>query len=224
MPRKRRMPKGRRSAHVVSETIVTFLRDGHQPKGGDYLELLLKTADENLSGLREDWAAVGAAIVAAHIEAAPGTRPHGWWLFSAPRWTGPYQGRVAGINPARLRAMAEPRQRLGGVGTPSHECLNIWPSFEKGLPTSWVDGWSVAYYNGRAVDIHGQRIGTEYSEGSFTGVAPDPWDPPRFESEAAYLRRHGLLTVAEQRRLRPRQFEPEVLLVHDPRAVSEALQ
>ena len=36
----------------------------------------------------------------------------------------------------------------------------------------------------------------------------DPNDPPIFESEASYLDRHGLLTAAERRRLRPADFEP----------------
>ena len=34
-------------------------------------------------------------------------------------------------------------------------------------------------------------------------------DPPTFESEAAYLERHGLLTAAERRRLKAADFEPE---------------
>jgi hypothetical protein len=40
-------------------------------------------------------------------------------------------------------------------------------------------------------------------------VADIDWsDPPMFESEAAYLDRHGLLSAAERRRLRPADFEP----------------
>lgn len=39
-------------------------------------------------------------------------------------------------------------------------------------------------------------------------VCLDPADPPRFESEAAYLRRHGLLLPSEVRRLKPSDFEP----------------
>lgn len=34
---------------------------------------------------------------------------------------------------------------------------------------------------------------------------------PVFESEATYLDRHGLLTAAERRRLKPEDFEPEML-------------
>jgi len=40
-------------------------------------------------------------------------------------------------------------------------------------------------------------------------VEIDPADPPRYESQAAYLRRHGLLLPGEAPRLRPRDFKPE---------------
>ncbi len=47
---------------------------------------------------------------------------------------------------------------------------------------------------------------------------PTCWDevdfdisPPAFEAEAVYLRRHGLLAPGELRRLKPADFEPEVL-------------
>jgi len=39
--------------------------------------------------------------------------------------------------------------------------------------------------------------------------AVDLNDPAAFESEAAYLERHGLLTAAERRRLPADAFEPE---------------
>lgn len=77
-----------------------------------------------------------------------------------------------------------------------------------GLPVSWVSAFDEAYYNGRARDVHGNRIGTEFHEGHFTGRAIDPADPPRFESEATYLDRHGLLTAAERRRLPADAFVP----------------
>jgi hypothetical protein len=75
--------------------------------------------------------------------------------------------------------------------------LSYWPNFTKGVPSDWVTSWQVEYYNGRAKDVHGQPIGTEYRPGDFTGVAIDPDDPPRFETELEYLRRHGLLLPGE---------------------------
>ena len=43
-------------------------------------------------------------------------------------------------------------------------------------------------------------------------LALDRVDPPRFESEAGYLKRHGLLTVGERKRLTAAAFEPESVL------------
>ena len=107
-----------------------------------------------------------------------------------------------------LDALAEPRRRLGGIGTPAYEVLNVLPAFRAGLPTEWVSAWDEAYYNGRRRDVHGEPIGTEYHEGYFAGLAPRADDPPVYESEAAYLERHGLLSAAERRRLTPADFAP----------------
>ena len=105
----------------------------------------------------------------------------------------------------------------GGHGTPWHECLAACknnPDYERGLPTLWVSKFKVAYYNGVAVDIHGNHIestqpdGTPRKPGDFAGVAPDPADPPLFESEPAYLDRLGLLTDDERDKLNPTDFEP----------------
>ena len=129
-----------------------------------------------------------------------GTRPSCWWQFDAPRWQ---DDDCFGHG-----ELPEPRLRLGGQGTPCHEVLNYAPEFERGVPTSWVDGWSIEYYNGRAIDVHGNPIGTEYHDGHFPAERFDPNDPPQFESEAAYLDRHGLLLPSERRRLSREDFEP----------------
>ncbi len=63
--------------------------------------------------------------------------------------------------------------------------------------------------------MDGHRIGEEYEEGHFAGVAIDPGDPPRYESEASYLRRLGLLLPGESKRLRKADFDPEVVLPED---------
>lgn len=150
-------------------------------------------------------------ILSTFIAAHPGCRPWGWWAFSAPRAPlGMFRGWLDGRLP-------EPRLRLGGTGTPSREVLNYVPAFAFGIPIDWVREWAVSYYNGRALDGHGQRIGSEYSEGHFPYFAIDPDDPPRFESEASYLQRHGLLTTSEARRA---DFTPEpiIFLEDDPDA------
>jgi hypothetical protein len=137
----------------------------------------------------------------------PGARPRCWWDYSAPRqpsgsWPGWWlDGKLP-----------EPRLRLGGVGTPVHEVLAYVPGFEYGLPVLWVERWMAEYYNGRARDVHGKPIGTSHKPGDFKGVPIDPDDPPVFESQAAYLERHGLLLPGERRRLRKVDLEPERVL------------
>jgi hypothetical protein len=143
-------------------------------------------------------------ILADWIAKNPGKRPHAWWEYDAPRWARKFDAFWDGTLP-------EPRIRLGGKGTPSFEALNIVPYFRRVIPRSWVSDFDVAYYNGRAKDVHGHRIGTEYQEGHFPHDAIDPEDPPTFESQSSYLDRHGLLSAAERKRLTDVDFEPEAI-------------
>jgi hypothetical protein len=135
--------------------------------------------------LRAAWAQYGPAILAAWIEDRPG-RPSCWWKFDAP----------------------EMRARVGGRGTP------FWSSSHwLGLPRNWFTDFEIAYYTGTARDIHGAPcVGTEH----FIGREPpgehfDRNDPPTFESQAAYLKRHALLGEAEAARLTAADFQPVVL-------------
>ena len=153
--------------------------------------------------LRDGWAELRDDLLQTFITEYPGARPWAWWHYDAPRAPlGMFRGWCDGT-------LAAPRMRLGGTGTPAHEALNYVPAFEFGIPVDWVDAWSVAYYSGRALDVHGQRIGTEYFDGHFPYFAIDPNDPPTFESEAAYLQRHGLLSTPESRHA---DFEPETII------------
>lgn len=120
----------------------------------------------------------------------PGTRPRAWWQYDS----------------------QESRRRLGGIGTPSNECHATAPHLVFGIPTYWVDQREVDYRNGRAFHVDGYRIGTENKEGDFDGLAIDRDDPPRYESEAAYLKRCGLLFPGELERLTEAAFEPEIVL------------
>ena len=204
-------------AAPVAAPVIEFLRSGELPAKedapGGWFEAFLKARDSFAprhanTGLREDWAGVRDELMAEWIAERPGTRPHGWWLFEAPRWTGPFKSRCAGLE-WYLGLNAEPRRRLGGIGTPSHEVLNVWPHYAFGIPTSWVSPFDERYYNDRALYVSGRPIGTGYRD--FAGLAPRADDPPRFEAQAAYLERHGLLTAAERRRLPADAFEPECL-------------
>jgi hypothetical protein len=98
----------------------------------------------------------------------------------------------------RYDAPEKCRKRLGGIGTPGHEVLAYAEELDHGLPGFWLDQWICKYYGP-----------------DFKGVAIDPKNPPCYESQAAYLKRHGLLTPAEQAQLRPKDFKPELVLGDD---------
>ena len=82
----------------------------------------------------------------------------------------------------------ERRRRLGGTGQPAHDVSGYAEEYEFGLPTIWVQ-----------------------QGGFLAGIAVDPSDPPTFESEAAYLRRLGLLQAGESERLSKADYEPEAI-------------
>jgi hypothetical protein len=116
------------------------------------------------------WRAHEDEVVQHHIKRHPGTRPRLWWRYSAP----------------------QPRRRVGGLGTPLHECSNTVLHLEYGVPADWrVRGRND--YLGEGVPLSSEH-------------------PPLYESEARYLRRLGLLLPEERRRLRPRDFEPCVVV------------
>jgi len=131
-----------------------------------------KPLRDGSAGPRALWAQYGEAILAEQISEFPGRRPNGWWRF---------QDR-------------EPRQRLGGIGTPEFEVLGIVPRYVLGVPADWVKKWEIQYCG----------------EG-FAGVLIDPDDPPIYESQAAYLDRHNLFVPGERRRLTEADFEPELI-------------
>ncbi len=201
MPTKKRR-LARRPAADVSPAVVRWLLDGEWPTGGGegfWAVLDISHPDH----ARRLWNELRDELLPGWIADHPGTRPWAWWSFDGPR-----EPLTAGRSAGELYPH---RRRLGGTGTPSHQVFNYVPEFDRGVPASWVSAFDEAYYNGRAVDVHGNAIGTEYHEGHFSGRAIDPNDPPRFESEAAYLDRLGLLTLAERRRLTPADFEPEAI-------------
>jgi len=85
------------------------------------------------------------------------------------------------------------------------------PEFAFGIPARWVTQWQADYYNGRAKDIHGKPIGQEFVGRPFAGLPIDPDNPPRYESQATYLKRHGLLLPGERARLRAGDWRGELV-------------
>lgn len=151
-------------------------------------------------------------------EKTPGSRPRGWWRFAAPAASAELL-RSWGLDPAVPYFTApyyrecprEPRLRLGGVGTPTHEVLADLPVFSFGIPLQWIDQPEVDFYCGRLCDVRGNIVMPEYVGREFAGVPINPNDPPVFESSAVYLKRHGLFLPGEERRLTPADFEPETV-------------
>ena len=88
------------------------------------------------------------------------------------------------------------RERVGGTGDPAFEHLAYVPRYRLGIPVDWMDRWAAEYYE--------------------KGIAFDPSEPPRFEAQATYLQRLGLLLPGERRRLTPADFEPERLVDPGP--------
>jgi hypothetical protein len=182
----------RRIPHEFSPDIplvaLHFLTDGLVPlpeDSGDQAAEWKQSKDKWEAALEQ----YSVEIIKLWVEERPGTRPSWWWQRHAP----------------------EPcRKRLSGIGDPAFEHLSYVPHYDHGIPATFVSEWDVAYYNGRSRDVHGQR-NSPYKEGDFKGVAINPKDPPRYESEASYLKRHGLLTPTEQRRLKPKDFKPELV-------------
>ena len=196
MPRKRRNPKTRR-AEIPAE-MIEYLSDRET---GDPWIFFTTDAD-----LLAAWNEVRDEILTEWIAGSPGSRPSFWWRFGAPRQPlGTFEGCYFDGK------LPEPRRRLGGIGTPSHECLAYTPHYNFGIPAYWVNQWESDYYNGRARHVDGHLIGEDYEEGDFEGVAIDSEDPPRYESEASYLERHGLFRPGEKKRLRKADFEPDLI-------------
>jgi hypothetical protein len=94
----------------------------------------------------------------------------------------------------------EQRRRLGGVGEPICEFAGWFDFGPSGLPegAEWPADAALVHYYGR-------------------GRVIDPLDPPLYEAQATFLKRHGLLTAAEERRLCAADFAPEALRARPPR-------
>jgi hypothetical protein len=202
-----RARRARQRAADVSDYAWARLTDQPLPPAIGFERFILDRTGDGPGTLRALWAAHGDAITDAWAHEQPGTRPSCWWRWSAPRaplGTWPdcyYDGQL----PA-------PRQRVGGIGTPRHEALAYVPDFCRGVPTAWVSQRDADHYNGRARDVHGAKVG-DGAEGDFRGVSVSASDPPRYEAEAGYLERFGLLLPGERERLTDDDFSPVLLAI-----------
>jgi hypothetical protein len=200
----------------ISDDQLHFLSDGLLGEAQEKRSLKLFLLQGNENAARELWNIHKESILQEWIRENPGTRPSLWWRFSAPRISDESispLGRGATVVRLHRNDFCEPRLRLGGIGTPDFQDLNYWPRFEFGIPAGWVQQWQVETYNGRSRDVRGDLIPCEWKEGHFLGLPIDPNDLPKFESQAQYLRRHSLLEPGEEKRLKARDYEPEMVPV-----------
>ena len=72
------------------------------------------------------WVEHRAIVLPLWVHEHPGTRPSHWWRWDAPLLVDALPGTIVRTNPDGT-PLTEPRRRLGGTGTPSHECLAYWP-------------------------------------------------------------------------------------------------
>ncbi len=199
---RKRTPRSR-IVSALNPGEINFLYDRNDPLGDPWLDRHFMSKDE-IKGL---WTENRDEVLKWWIENKPCSRPGPWWIFDAP------------LEDTKTRfevIKTQRRDRISGVGTPCYLCLNYCAQFTLGIPNSWVSQRDADYYNGRAKDIHGKPIGNN-KEGDFEGLAIDPTDPPTFESQAAYLKRHGLLTTEEKRHLgkHPELLKPEAVTDED---------
>ena len=113
------------------------------------------------------------------------------WRESADRIVAEHVRVSPGSRPAHWWTYSAPeaRQRLGGKGDTLDTCTTYAPALAFGIPILW------------------RRHGDIFT----IGVPVDPTNPPAFESQAAFLGRHKLFLPGERRRLKPANFEPELI-------------
>jgi hypothetical protein len=122
----------------VTPLQLSFLRGEELPEHS-FEALFLEF---NRGGIAKQlWQLHGEVVVAEHVKTEPGTRPKLWWDFSAPRWLD------------SDRDLPEPRERLGGIGTPAHEVLNWAPRFLLGIPLDWINASDVEYFGGTSRNV-----------------------------------------------------------------------
>lgn len=202
MPRKK--IRAKKKKRQTPEWLLKFLTTGEGPKNNEPGVVDCFRLKGDLTRIRAPWLKERVEILKHHIQNKPGSRPWPWWIFDSPRWKKKFDAWFDGTFP-------EPRKRLGGVGSPSFEFLAVKPCFDRGVPTSFVDPFLAKYYNGTAKDANGELIDSGYKNGDFSGVPIDPDNPPCYESSAAYLQRHGLLSHEEESRLTSADFEPVLI-------------
>lgn len=184
MPSKRTR-KSRQRQYDLSDAAWAFLNDEPLPENANVFEIHSLTyggMPSHRLSRKELWGIYGAEITGRLAVISPGTRPSLWWVYDAPSLL---------------------RRRLGGVGIPGQADIKYRPYWRQGVPTRW--------FTRQDIERHGDILPyllPGFPKHPFKGVAIDPNNPPTFESQAAYLKRHDLLQPGEMERLTAADFEP----------------
>lgn len=188
MPTKR-TPRTRLRQGQIHPAVVSWLKDETPSDDSESRLAILQCQWFSHLGFFEAWKVCRDEILAEWSVEYPGTRPSMWWIVDAPRDIregGPYFYR----GPMPLL-----RQRLSGTGSLWCDHSAYVPEHHYGIPTRWITKKDL---EGR----HGQKL-------SGNPFAYDPCDPPVFEAQAAYLKRHQLFLPGEAKRLAADDFAPE---------------
>jgi len=104
-------------------------------------------------------------------------------------------GRNPGTRPDHWWRYDAPelRQRLGGTGQTMQDVFPaMTPTYQWGLPAMWIT----------------REYAFKCGEPKLVKAAIDASDPPRFESQAAYLARLSLFFEGERARVKKAEFNP----------------
>jgi hypothetical protein len=188
MPVKLRIPK-RRSVQTISEPLMREFCDQaavFEPGEApeDYVNVMYLS--DLLPFAKECWEAARDDVIAWCSKNTPGRRSSWWWRLEGHR-----------------------RERLGGIGSSMLELNPDYPGglhgpWDCGVPEDWVSEREVEFWRGRVAAAGGAPD---------IVTAVDPAFQPLFESQAAFLKRNGLLGSGELKRLSPADFEPEAVVL-----------
>jgi hypothetical protein len=185
MPRLRR--RGRNVRRGIDAATWCAITEQPEPAGvAPLIRFHLRGLHRDLPLMLELWADFGSDIMELWQRSRPGERPEIWWRAQAPRMSDAERARLRFTSPA-WDWLPELRRRIGGLGAPAFEPLNMTPELHHGVPTRFITHDDVATFS---------------TPERFRAEPVDPADPPRYEDEAVYLARHELLTASERRALR----------------------
>lgn len=176
--------KASKKTKTVNE-IVYYLCTGEFPEGEQKLSLKEMLNLKKEKITESHWLRFKNEIMKDWIQKYPGSRPWAWWKFESPK---------------------EKRRRVDGTGDAqtdifksylkSGQVLKIKDNFPFGVPELWFQEHHKKMYPKREFEVL------------------DKDDPPTFEGQAEYLKRHGLMSKSEIKRVPSDAYASESVLLY----------